>query len=50
MNFEVLLGADNRKEAITVARTEGDKFEIKKTTEMAFPARRPLAVASELDS
>jgi hypothetical protein len=27
--FEVTVGADKRKEAITVTRTKGDKFEIK---------------------
>ena len=29
ISFEVTVGADNRKDAITVTRTEGDKFEIK---------------------
>jgi hypothetical protein len=28
-SFEVMVGSDNRKDAITVTRTEGDKFEIK---------------------
>jgi hypothetical protein len=29
IRFEVTVGADNRKNAVTVTRTEGDKFEIK---------------------
>jgi hypothetical protein len=29
IRFEVIVGADNREDAITVTRTEGDKFEIK---------------------
>jgi len=29
ISFEVTVGADKRKDAITVTRTEGDKFEIK---------------------
>ena len=29
ISFEVTVGADNRKDAITVTRTKGDKFEIK---------------------
>jgi hypothetical protein len=29
IRFEVTVGADNRKDVITVTRTEGDKFEIK---------------------
>jgi hypothetical protein len=29
IRFEVTVGADNRKTAVTVTRTEGDKFEIK---------------------
>jgi hypothetical protein len=29
IRFEVMVGTDNRKGAITVTRAEGDKFEIK---------------------
>ena len=29
IRFEVTVGEDNRKTAVTVTRTEGDKFEIK---------------------
>ena len=29
IRFEVTVGADNRETAVTVTRTEGDKFEIK---------------------